>query len=74
MVSLHEVEACRNKIQLKNLLLKKQKEYGVRLEVGGSLNYIEEAYAKIAEEEKKRAASKQKLTALEKNRMAISYV
>ena len=55
------------------MLLKKQSKYEERLDAGGSLNYIEDAYRQIAEEEKRRAASKQKLTALEKNRMAILY-
>ena len=51
-VSMSDIENCKNKMQLKNLLLKKQKKYEERLDVGGSLNYIEDAYRQIAEEEK----------------------
>lgn len=44
------------------------------MEAGGALNYLNEAYSFIINEEKMKSANKQKLTAMEKNKLALMYM
>lgn len=46
----------------------------MKIEAGGALNYLNEAYQFIMAEEKLKSANKQKLTAMEKNKLALVYM
>lgn len=69
-----DVEKCRNKEQLRNLIIRRQPKFEQKIEAGGALNYLNEAYNFIMAEEKLKSANKQKLTAMEKNKLAIMYM
>ena len=70
-VTLNEVEHCRDVLDLKTLYVKRQQKPLQRLHAGGSLYYLDEAFNMIRSEEAKRP--NQKLTDLEKNRLAMKY-
>ena len=69
-----DVDQCRNKEQLRNLIIRRQPKFEQKIEAGGALNYLNEAYNFIMAEEKLKSANKQKLTAMEKNKLAIMYM
>jgi len=56
------------------LILRRQPKYETKIESGGALNYLNEAYQFIMAEEKLKSANKQKLTAMEKNKLALLYM
>ena len=72
--TIAEVELCKDKEQLRNLIVRRQPRYEARIEAGGALNYLNEAYNFIMAEEKMKSANKQKLTAMEKNKLALMYM
>lgn len=59
---------------LRNLVIRRQPSIDSKLEAGGALNYLQEAYQFISAEEKSKSANKQKLTAIEKNKLALIYM
>ena len=59
---------------LRQLILRRQPKYEQKIEAGGALNYLNEAYQFIMIEEKLKSANKQKLTAMEKNKLALLYM
>jgi len=65
--TITEVEKCKNKEDLRNLIVRRQPKMGSKIEAGGALNYLNEAYQFITAEEKLKAADKKKLTGMEKN-------
>ena len=60
--TIADVEKCRNKDELRNLIIRTQPKFEEKIEAGGSLNYLNEAYKFIMAEEKLKAANKKKLT------------
>lgn len=69
-----DIDKTRNKEQLRNLIIRRQPKFEQKIEAGGALNYLNEAYNFIMAEEKLKSANKQKLTAMEKNKLAIMYM
>ena len=72
--TIGQVEQCQDKDELKNLIVRRQPDYDHKIEAGGALNYLNEAYKFIMAEEKLKSANKQKLTAMEKNKLALTYM
>ena len=72
--TIQEVEKCKDRQELHNLIVRKQPKYEVKIEAGGALNYLNEAYQFIMAEEQLKSANKQKLTAMEKNKLALMYM
>lgn len=54
--------------------MRTQPNHYQKIEAGGVLNYLHQAYRFISQEEANKAANKQKLTAVEKNKLALMYM
>ena len=72
--TLQDIEKCKDKEELRNTIIRKQPGFYQKIEAGGALNYLHQAYQFISLEEKAKAANKQKLTAVEKNKLAVMYM
>ena len=56
--TLVEIEACKDREELRNLVIRRQPKFLSKIEAGGALNYLNEAYAFIMAEEKIKSANK----------------
>ena len=53
-----DIDKIRNKEQLRNLIIRRQPKFEQKIEAGGALNYLNEAYNFIMAEEKLKSANK----------------
>ena len=69
-----DLELCHDNEEVRNVILRRQPDNETKLEAGGALNYLTEAYRFIENYETMQYGNKQKLTAVVKNKLAIMYM
>ena len=72
--TLQDIMKCKDREELRNLIIRTQPNHYQKIEAGGVLNCLHQAYRFISLEEESKAANKQKLTAVEKNKLALMYM
>ena len=57
-VTLKDIEDCKGREELRTLIVRRQPTYQQKIEAGGALNYLNQAYNFITIEEQIKAANK----------------